>query len=521
MADPHLLARLRGDLLAADFTAEAIRVRLGEDADEARARGVLPPARRALVAAAGTPSPALDVLIELFLLAGSLPRDTVTAALPTLGYDGAHELGLLSDSGVGQARAAVSLNATRLPGSERHWWLLSDLDEHFVGGPLRPDHVLGVGGATRSLLGIAFPTSPGDRVLDLGTGCGVIGLVAAEAGASVVATDVSARALTFAEMNARLNEQSGIEFRLGDRFEPVRGERFDQILSNPPFVITPRVAGVARYEYRDGGLAGDDLVASVLGSAEAHLNPGGTLQALANWEYRWGQDGLQRVLGWVSGAEAHEPHQWLDAWVLERQRLSPVRYAETWARDGGAVAGSAEFDARVNDWLADFSSRRVHGIGFGFVFLHAGAGDRPPVRRSEIASGPLPEPGEERLGAHLERAFAAGRAQDALGDDDYADLYLSVVSEVTEQRDYVPGAEEPSAIRLVQADGLGRVIGLDTVLAAAIGASDGELSVGQISDALAGLLNADGVELRAALVAGLRELVWHGVLAPNPAPGPR
>ncbi|MEB4613086.1 class I SAM-dependent methyltransferase, partial [Leucobacter sp. M11] len=497
--DPRI-DELRADLRAAGYGSAAVRARLGEDADEARGRGVLAPARRALgdAATAGEASP-LDALIRLFLLREPLSPAAVAVALPALGLTGARELGLIEAAPAGGEAgllAAVSLNCVTLPGSERDWWLLSDLDEHLVRGPLRADHVLGVGGATRSLLGIAFPVSSGERVLDLGTGCGVIALVAADSGARVVATDVSPRALRFAAWNAQLNGVSGVELRLGDRYEPVAGERFDRILSNPPFVITPRTEGVARYEYRDGGLAGDDLVASVLGGAAAHLRPGGSLQALANWEYRWGEDGLGRVLSWLDTGTGpqpgDDPSPALDAWVLERQRLSPIRYAETWARDGGATTGSAEFERRIADWVADFASRRVHGIGFGFVLLRApAAGEHPtaPVRRTEIVSGPLPEhdPGAERLGAHLARALDAGLRTDNLDERGFAELRLARVGAVSEHREYVPGAEDPSAIRLVQGDGLGRQIALDTVLAAAVGASDGELTVGQIAEALAGL----------------------------------
>ncbi|MFX7756163.1 hypothetical protein ABTJ91_20940, partial [Acinetobacter baumannii] len=76
-------------------------------------------------------------------------------------------------------------------------------------------------------------------------------------------------------------------------------ETFDRVASNPPFVITPRVAGVPAYEYRDGGLEGDALVASVIAGVGAHLEPGGVAQSLGNWEYRNGESGLDRVRGWV------------------------------------------------------------------------------------------------------------------------------------------------------------------------------------------------------------------------------
>lgn len=73
-------------------------------------------------------------------------------------------------------------------------------------------------------------------VLDLGTGSGVGAVFAACHGARVVATDINPEAVCCARINAMLNRvEHLIEVREGDLFEPVRGERFDLILFNPPY----------------------------------------------------------------------------------------------------------------------------------------------------------------------------------------------------------------------------------------------------------------------------------------------
>src|SRR5437660_1567412 len=80
------------------------------------------------------------------------------------------------------------------------------------------------------------PIGTGTRVLDLCTGSGLLALTAALRGAStVVAVDVSRRAVLSAQLNASLN---GVTVRAlrGDLFAPVRGRRFDLIVSNPPYV---------------------------------------------------------------------------------------------------------------------------------------------------------------------------------------------------------------------------------------------------------------------------------------------
>src|SRR4029079_19686558 len=109
------------------------------------------------------------------------------------------------------------------------------------------------------------------RALDVGTGGGAQALLAAGTAEQVVATDLNRRALAFTRVNAGLNGLANIDTRLGSLFEPVAGERFDLIVCNAPFVVSPET----RFVYRDGGLAGDELSARVVAGAAAHLARGG------------------------------------------------------------------------------------------------------------------------------------------------------------------------------------------------------------------------------------------------------
>jgi len=77
---------------------------------------------------------------------------------------------------------------------------------------------------------------PGMAVLDMGTGSGICAVVAARCGARVVAVDILPEAVRCARINALLNGLDGsIDVRQGDLFAPVKDERFDLILFNPPF----------------------------------------------------------------------------------------------------------------------------------------------------------------------------------------------------------------------------------------------------------------------------------------------
>lgn len=122
-------------------------------------------------------------------------------------------------------------------------------------------------------------------VLDLGTGSGCIALSLATEGrfARIVATDVSAEALEVARLNAqRVRPERMPEFRLGAFFAPVRGERFDLIVSNPPYIAAPEYAAldpsVRDFEPRVALESGPDGLAhtrAILDAAPDHLAPGG------------------------------------------------------------------------------------------------------------------------------------------------------------------------------------------------------------------------------------------------------
>jgi len=133
--------------------------------------------------------------------------------------------------------------------------------------------------ALEKLQGMSAP-----RVLDLGTGSGIVAIsLALECpSASVVAIDLSADALIVARNNAgRLGAH--VDCRQGDWFLPVAGERFDIIVSNPPYVADgdPHLAlnGLPfepQMALTDGadGLA---CIRHIVATAVEHLKPGGWL----------------------------------------------------------------------------------------------------------------------------------------------------------------------------------------------------------------------------------------------------
>ncbi len=124
------------------------------------------------------------------------------------------------------------------------------------------------------------------RVLDVGTGSGCIALSVAHQHkkADVAGIDISPDALEVARRNAAKHGLERVRFLAGDLFEPVRGETFDIILSNPPYIAAGELAGLAK-EVRDfepklaldGGPDGLTVYRRLIPEAASHLVAGGYL----------------------------------------------------------------------------------------------------------------------------------------------------------------------------------------------------------------------------------------------------
>ena len=421
-----------------------------------------------------------------------------------------------------------------------------------------PDHVMPVGGATRTLAALAAYGAD-ERVLDVGTGCGYHAILAALCGARVTATDVSARALGYARFNAAL-AGAEIDFRRGSLLEPVRGprsdpadaldsldslsaarERYDVVVSNPPFVITPEAAradGVRTY--RDGGREGDSLLAELVGELGDVLAPGGRAWMLGNWEIKASDAAPDQSLGSASdllsdAAQdrpfdavpdwARGPAAWirddLDAWVIQREVLAPPDYAEMWLRDGGQTPRDRGYEKAYAAWLEDFARRGVVGVGMGYISLRAPEGEsgdwdaagsnaedsakRRPWRRFEELSGPAPID----LHGYVEGVWAH---RDLLRAGDSALLAARLVCRGVEHRLHAPGQPEPFMLKLAQVAGFAVEVQVTSAVAGVVGACDGELTLGALCDAVAQLLGEPVENVRTEVLPAVRELVGLGIL---------
>jgi release factor glutamine methyltransferase len=120
---------------------------------------------------------------------------------------------------------------------------------------IRPPGVYRVDRDTALLTEVLRDRVRGRHVLDVGAGTGALAIAAARAGAaSVTAVDLSRRSAAATWLNSRLH-RAPVSVRCGDLFTPVRGQRFDVVVANPPYVPAP-TQDPARYRMArcwDGG----------------------------------------------------------------------------------------------------------------------------------------------------------------------------------------------------------------------------------------------------------------------------
>ncbi len=143
------------------------------------------------------------------------------------------------------------------------------------------DTVMALGPTTEVLARASYPQSDIESALDLGCGCGVLALLLARVAGRVVGTDLNPRAIAMARLNAAMNGVENVSFRYGDLFAPVEGERFELIVSQPPFLAC--ADGDISVFFLHGGSRGDELTRRILAEMPDYLAENGTGFVLADF----------------------------------------------------------------------------------------------------------------------------------------------------------------------------------------------------------------------------------------------
>src|SRR5215210_6059141 len=295
------VTRLRAVLDDAGYTAERVREALGLEATRRVQRSDLPVHRRRL---RGTTK--LESLLRLFWLGDAVGRAEAARALAPLELAVAARLGVVAEGEPG-VRAGLRL----VPFDP----LVLACDRDDAAGA---DYVPGVHPPSVTLANLTLRREV-ESAADVAAGCGPQALLTAAHTDRLVATDLNGRALRFLAFNAQLNGIGNVECRPGSLFEPLADERFDLLVCNPPYVISPD----SSYRYRDAGLEGDSISREVVRGAASHLADGGFAHLLVSWIRAPGEDWRDPLVRWLDGSEC-------DAWLLHSGSEDPLTAAATW-----------------------------------------------------------------------------------------------------------------------------------------------------------------------------------------------
>jgi hypothetical protein len=185
----------------------------------------------------------------------------------------------------------------------------------------------------------------------------VLGLLAASHSQEVIATDSNPRAVAFSRFNAQLNGIDNLSCRAGSLFEPVAGERFDLIVSNPPFVLSP----TTRFLFRDAGIRGDEFCRRLIRSAPSFLEEGGYCQLKCNFAHRPGEDWKEGLTRWFDGLRCD-----VVVWVEIAEDISD--YAMRWIVSTEAHDADQLPDL-YQQWMDYYHAQKIEAVSYLLITL--------------------------------------------------------------------------------------------------------------------------------------------------------
>jgi SAM-dependent methyltransferase len=469
--------RILDTLAGAGYDDRGVTELLGTNLSSLAGKKLPPLLRRT---AGGTP---LETLVRLFILGARVPTAEACAALgdPAWWAEG----GLVTIEG-DEVEATVQLRC--------YQGLVVAFDFHRRGGAaLASDYVMGISASSLTLAGLTVRRAS-RSTLDVGTGNGFQAFLAAQHSERVVATDRNPRAVQMATFNARLNGLDTVECREGDLFDPVAGETFDLIVSNPPFIVSPDNA----FYFLHSGMEGDEVCRTIARAAPEHLNAGGYCQFLANWTVVDGEDWRHRLAGWFDGTGC-------DAFVLRRGSTAPDEYAAIWIEDD-------DFESSFEVWMDYYARLGVRAIDSGLVTMRRSAGGVPWFRAEDS-----PETMTFPAGDDLVRRF---EAEDYLathqGDEALLATRFRIAPDARLDQQLIPAEGGWGLLdnQLRRTDGLHWSGYVDADGADLLARCDGTVPMADLLDDLAKAVGPDAGELAASWPATVRRLVACGFLVP-------
>lgn len=400
----------------------------------------------------------LNTLLRWFWVGVEQPAAAVAAFVPGPIVDLLVESGLLSRRGDQLVPQAMFVPFEGFLVASHHTSRIDSGD---------PDLVLWPNPTTRLLLRYLIPR-PSRQTLDLGTGTGLLAMVAAGHSRNVVATDLNPKAVEFARFNACLNGVKNIECLTGDGFSPVARRKFDLIFSNPPFFITP----ARDFLFCDNSMELDQMCRQFVKQAPQYLEPGGYFQMVCEWVQIRGQDWHDRLGEWFRDTGC-------DGWVWKGSTTNPGEYAQLRIAE---VTNSSECDAQFFDeYMAYYRQRSVEAIHKGLITLRLRPG-KNWVLMQDIDDAPRKPFGDAIEHRFAARDFLAAHAT----DEQMLPLKLRISPDARLEQVFEPSEDgwKPTPLNLKLVRGLPSSVGVQPLVAQFLAFLNGSRTLGEAIHAL-------------------------------------
>jgi hypothetical protein len=402
----------------------------------------------------------LNILVRLFLLGVPVPTTSARALMRAVPIEEWQDAGIVRADGE-YVKGLVAI-------SPFEGLLLATEKPELLDGGVEADYVCSVTESTATLARFMIQR-PFARVLDLCTGCGALGFLAAIHSQYVLATDLNPKAIQLATFNARMNGIDNIEFAVGSIFAPAAGGKFDLITANPPCVIGP----ASRYSFRDSGMELDGLCRQMIAEAPAYLTEGGIFQCTLEWPNMAGADWRERNLEFLQNLPC-------DALVLHLRTKDVQSHGEETVFDTDVLDGTEQ--ARLFTAYADyFQGLGVTSISEGLVALRRRSGVRNWVQMEN-----LPPRNPSQFGDAVYRYFTASDAIEQIGDG-LLDLKLRLAPStfVETSRRWNGNAWEEGTYRIRQGSGFEFDAAVDVSIANLVRRCDGTVQLRDLVTSLA------------------------------------
>ncbi len=337
-----------------------------------------------------------------------------------------------------------------------------------------------------------------EQILDIGTGCGILALLASRSGKRVFATDKNERALAFTRFNALLNDIDNIECLQGSLYEPVEERKFDLVISSPPYVISPS----SDFLFCDSGWRGDEFCKVLLQEAGSHLKEGGYCHIICNWGHRTDQNWREGLEGWFEETGC-------DAIIWGGDTQDAAQYAISWIEDTRA-RNQRIIESEFDRWMNYFSKQKIETISYGVIVLRRREGS------NWIRMEDSPSRYSEATGDDIHRRFLLQDYIDETVDSKLLGEAFCVVDDVHLKQELHPAGERMEFVeaRLQRTKGLIQYCTIDSNIAGLIMSCNTKKSLGDILGEMASSMNIRLEQLAPVAIETIRYLVRSGFLQP-------